>query len=144
MFWGHLDGTRTIRKQMLRTKGTLSSPLWNTCVQSDNDTETHFAHTLKKTQEDRKYILELSVSGWPWQHAQWLMGVPLGSNSGNHWGLSCDLLGYLLNDMFRYVHALVRQTTPKLENLDEIFVYQTVVTIRCHFYIPLFKVKQVN
>lgn len=32
------------RRQMLRAKATLSSPVWNTCVQSDNDTRAQFAH----------------------------------------------------------------------------------------------------
>lgn len=33
------------RRQMLRAKGTLSSPVWNTCVQCDNDTRAQFVHT---------------------------------------------------------------------------------------------------
>lgn len=42
--WGH-GGTRTVRVQMLQVHTSLSSALWNMCVQCDNDTETHSAHT---------------------------------------------------------------------------------------------------
>lgn len=42
--WGH-SGTWTVRGQMLQVHTPLSSALWNMCVQCDNDTETHSAHT---------------------------------------------------------------------------------------------------
>lgn len=35
------------RRQMLRAKGTLSSPVWNTCVQCDNDKSTVCTHSRR-------------------------------------------------------------------------------------------------
>lgn len=55
--------------------------------------------------------------------------------------LSCDLLGNLLNAMFYSVHALTNLKVSTLENLNEIIVFETVITIRCHFYTILFKEK---
>lgn len=126
-----LDGTRSISGQMLWAKWTLSSLLWNTCVQCDNDTRTHFAHTWRRdTGREEMYRWTVCI----WVTPASLTGCTManGCTFGIHLRQALTgvmwLVGYLLNYMLpfssgcsqRDFHALKR---PKLESYDTIYVF---------------------
>lgn len=114
------------------------------CVSNMIMTGGHTLHTLKgQTQEERKCILELSISGWlrlSWQHAQWLMAVPLGSTYYNHWPVSYALLGFLL--MFhlssRCSHRDFHTENTKIMKRNIFAFARSVQDVTVSLHIPIF------
>ena len=129
--WGHLDGTRSISGQMLWAKRTLSSRLWNTCVQCDNDTRTHFAHTWRRD-TGREEMYRWTVCIWVTPASLTGCTIANGCTFGIHLRQALTsvmwLVGYLLNYMLpfssgcyqRGFYALKR---PKLKSYDTIYVF---------------------
>lgn len=127
------------RRQMLRAKGTLSSPVWNTCVQSDNDTRAQFAHSWREEMDPAG-----AVCFWVTPSVLTVCAVVDGVPPGTYlWQTpeSCDMLGYLLNNIY-----IVLKGLPHTENTFHklrltIRAFSGYVAARHHYYIPIFQSK---